>query len=111
MLWSVSRASAARRDRWEAYGTKASCAIFMHKVAGLLNPNADMAKSTAEYSIGDKQPLNDLKVALARQHENYRFASDPEFARTLKEGDLYGLRVCRHLLEGLENYDFKRVPN
>ncbi len=54
-------------------------------------------------AIGDKQPLNDLKVALVRQNENYRFPSDMEFERTLKENDLYGLRVCRHLLEGLEN--------
>ncbi len=59
------------------------------------------------YGIGEQHPLNDLKVALARQHENYRFPSDAEFERTLKEGDLYGLRICRHLLEGLENYDTK----
>jgi len=59
------------------------------------------------YGIGDKKPLDDFKVALARQHENYRFPSDTEFERTLKEGDLYGLRICRHLLEGLENYGTK----
>lgn len=59
------------------------------------------------YGIGEQHPLNDLKVALARQHENYRFPSEAEFERTLKEGDLYGLRICRHLLEGLENYDTK----
>ncbi|HYL32000.1 MAG TPA: DUF262 and DUF1524 domain-containing protein [Stellaceae bacterium] len=59
------------------------------------------------YGLGQKHPLEDLKVALARQHENYRFPSDEEFERQLQEGDLYGLRVCRHLLEGLENYDSK----
>src|SRR6266404_3439525 len=59
------------------------------------------------YGIGEQHPLNDLKVALARQHENYRFPSDAEFERTLKEGDLYGLRICRHLLEGLENFGTK----
>jgi predicted transport protein len=59
------------------------------------------------YSIGEKHPLQDLKVALARQHENYRFPSDEEFERQLKEADLYGLRICRHLLEGLENYSTK----
>jgi uncharacterized protein with ParB-like and HNH nuclease domain/predicted transport protein len=59
------------------------------------------------YGIGDKTPLQDLKVALARQHENYRFPSDEEFERQLKEADLYGLRICRHLLEGLENYGTK----
>ncbi len=59
------------------------------------------------FAIGDKHPLQDLKVALARQHENYRFPSDEEFERQLKEADLFGLRICRHLLEGLENYDTK----
>lgn len=63
--------------------------------------------ATLAYAIGDKQPLNDLKVGLARQHENYRFPSDAEFERALKEKDLYGLRACRHLLEGLENYGSK----
>jgi predicted transport protein len=59
------------------------------------------------YGIGIKHPLQDLQIALARQHENYRFPSDEEFERQLKEADLYGLRICRHLLEGLENYDTK----
>ncbi|WP_316213948.1 DUF262 and DUF1524 domain-containing protein [Bradyrhizobium sp. SZCCHNR2032] len=59
------------------------------------------------YSISDKTPLNDFKVGLARQHENYRFPSNEEFERALKEKDLYGLRACRHLLEGLENYGSK----
>ena len=57
--------------------------------------------------IGDKHPLQDLKVALVRHHENYRFPSNEEFGRQLKEADLFGLRICRHLLEGLENYDTK----
>jgi predicted transport protein len=59
------------------------------------------------YGIGEKHPLQDLKVALARQHENYRFPSDEDFEGRLKEAELYGLRVCRHLLEGLENFGSK----
>jgi predicted transport protein len=55
------------------------------------------------YRIGDNDPLTDLKVALACQRENYRYPSDEEFLRALKEGDLYGLRVCKYLLEELEN--------
>ena len=51
--------------------------------------------------------MNDLKVALGRQRANYRFPSNEEFERALREYDLYGLRVCRHLLEGLENHDTK----
>jgi predicted transport protein len=44
---------------------------------------------------------------LARQRENYRYPPDEEFRRALREGDLYGLRVCRHLLERLENHNTK----
>jgi uncharacterized protein with ParB-like and HNH nuclease domain/predicted transport protein len=57
------------------------------------------------YKIGDSDPLNDLKVELARLRESYRFPTDDEFERELKEGDLYGLRVCRDLLDRLENHD------
>lgn len=59
------------------------------------------------YGIGEKNPLQDLKVALARQNVNYRFPSDEEFELQLREADLYGLRICRHLLEGLENFGSK----
>jgi predicted transport protein len=57
------------------------------------------------HKLDEDGPLISLKVELARQRENYRFPSDEEFGRKLKEGDVYGLRVCRHLLEGLENYE------
>jgi hypothetical protein len=59
------------------------------------------------YKIDRKDPLTSLKVELARQRENYKFPSDEEFERALKDGDLYGLQVCRHLLEGLENHGTK----
>jgi predicted transport protein len=77
-------------------------AVCGHQTRGYWQIFANLA-----YGIGDKHPLQDLKVALARQHENYRFPSDEEFERQLKEGDLYGLRICRHILEGLENYATK----
>jgi predicted transport protein len=59
------------------------------------------------YKLDQENPLTSLKVGLARQRENYRFPSDKEFEGKLKGGDVYGLRVCRHLLEGLENYGTK----
>ncbi len=59
------------------------------------------------YRIGNETPFNDFKVGLARQRENYRFPSNNEFEQALREYDLYHLRVCRHLLEGLENYGTK----
>jgi predicted transport protein len=54
--------------------------------------------------IGDSNPLLDLKVALARLTESYRFPSDEEFSTALQTVDLYDLRVCKVVLDGLENY-------
>ena len=54
--------------------------------------------------IGEENPLLDLKVALARLTESYRFPSDEEFSTALKTVDLYDLRVCKVVLDGLENY-------
>ena len=48
-----------------------------------------------------------LQVALARLRGNNRFPSDEEFRRGLQERDLYGLRVCKHILDRLENADFQ----
>ena len=44
-----------------------------------------------------------LQVAMARLSGSSRFPSDEEFSRGLKESDLYGLRVCKHILDWLEN--------
>jgi len=81
--------------------------VVRRAICGLQTRGYWQIFASLAYIIGEKEPLNDLKVALARLHENYRFPSDQEFDRTLKEGDLYGLRVCRHLLEGLENHGTK----
>jgi predicted transport protein len=81
--------------------------VVRRAICGLQTRGYWQIFASLAYNIGEKEPLNDLKVALARLHENYRFPSDQEFDRTLKEGDLYGLRVCRHLLEGLENHGTK----
>ena len=48
-----------------------------------------------------------LQVELARLRGNSRFPSDEEFRRGLKEHDLYGLRVCKHILDRLENAGFQ----
>jgi predicted transport protein len=63
--------------------------------------------STLALKISDGNSFNDLKVGFARQRDNYRFPSNEEFERSLKDGDLYGMRVCKHLLEGLENFNTK----
>lgn len=67
--------------------------------------------ATLAFSIGSTDVLSKLKVALARLRDSYRFPTDQEFNRALKENDLYGLRVCRHLLEGLENHGSKEITD
>jgi uncharacterized protein with ParB-like and HNH nuclease domain/predicted transport protein len=59
------------------------------------------------YRIGKEDPLRELKVELACLRENYRFPNDEEFERALFERDIYGLRVCKQLLDTIENYDTK----
>jgi len=52
-------------------------------------------------SIDAQRPFTSFQVALARQ--TYRFPSDDEFSVRLAQDDLYGLRVCGHILSQLEN--------
>ena len=59
------------------------------------------------YRIDDAQPLASLKAAFARMPAAYAFPEDEEFERALLEGDLYHKRVCKHVLDGLENRDIK----
>lgn len=59
------------------------------------------------YGLEAEGPLDSLKVGLARQSESYRFPHDLEFQSQLREQDLYGKRVCRVILERLENHGTK----
>ena len=59
--------------------------------------------SSLAYSIDENSPLDSLKVSLALQSESARFPENKEFKRELLERDIYGLRICHHLLDRLEN--------
>lgn len=59
------------------------------------------------YRIDDAKPLASLKAAFARMPAAYAFPEDEEFKRALLEGDLYHKRICKHVLDGLENRDSK----
>ena len=45
-----------------------------------------------------------FKVALVRERAGNRFPSDEEFVKGIQERDLYLMRVCRHVLDTLENH-------
>ncbi len=53
------------------------------------------------HSLKKDDPLGSLQVAFARQ--NYRIPNDGEFMSAIQERDLYGLRICWHILSQLEN--------
>ena len=59
---------------------------------------ARMAHSVSEDSV-----FESFQVALARRSYNYRFPSDQEFTQAFQENSMYGLRICFHILERLEN--------
>ena len=59
------------------------------------------------HDLNHESVFESLQVALARQRGNNRFPSDEEFSRELQERDLYSLRVCKHILDRLENAGYQ----
>ena len=57
-----------------------------------------------------KSVYESLQVAFARLRGNYGFPDDEEFRRAIKERNLYGLRVCKHILNRLENAGKESSP-
>ena len=55
------------------------------------------------HNLNHESAFESLQVAMARLRGSSRFPSDEEFSRGLKDRDLYGLRVCKHILDWLEN--------
>ena len=79
--------------------------ILRRAVCGGQTGNYWQVFANIAYQINQEKPLESLQVGLARQRDSMRFPSDEEFRRELQRRDLYGLRVCSHILERLENYD------
>jgi uncharacterized protein with ParB-like and HNH nuclease domain/predicted transport protein len=57
------------------------------------------------YNIDEASPADSLKVSLARMRESSRFPTDEDFRRALETEELYHQRVCRYLLERIENFN------
>ena len=77
--------------------------LIRRAVLGLQTRNYWSVFIRMALSVDDKAPFASFQVALARQSHKYRFPSDKEFVRAIQENDLYGLRLCFHILECLEN--------
>ena len=59
------------------------------------------------HRIDGESVFDSFQVEFARLRDNYRFPTNDEFRRGLEERDLYRLRVCKHVLDRLENADQK----
>ena len=57
--------------------------------------------------IEDDAPLDSFLYAFSQLSGTYAFPSDSEFKKSLEEKELYGARVCHHLLSRLENHGTK----
>lgn len=78
--------------------------VFRRAVCGEQTRGYWQVFANLAYRIDEQSPLESLKVALVRMRDSYRFPGDEDFQRELQQRDLYGLRVCRYLLEQLENH-------
>ena len=63
------------------------------------------------HRVSDTQPLESLKVGLARLPENYAFPSNSVFREALQNNDLYAKRVCFYLLDRLENHGTRELTD
>ena len=75
--------------------------ILRRDVVGLSGRNYWTVFARVAQDMGSN--FDSLRVALACLRDNNRFPDDHEFRRALEERDLYGLRNCKHILEGIEN--------
>lgn len=81
--------------------------LFRRAVCGWQTRGYWNVFSRLAYRIDPQQPLESLKAHISLLHESNRFPSDQEFEAALVGQDLYYRRICRTLLERLENDGFK----
>ena len=55
------------------------------------------------HKISEEKPLDSLKGSFALLSDNYVFPDDRTFLSNLTESEIYGKRVCRFILDSLEN--------
>jgi uncharacterized protein with ParB-like and HNH nuclease domain/predicted transport protein len=61
------------------------------------------------HKIQEYKPLESLKVSLARFSKTSRFPNDTEFLEALMHKDLYESRICRFVLDKLENDSKEKI--
>ena len=56
------------------------------------------------FEIDPNDSFDSLLVAFATLPHSYSFPSNDEFDRALRDNNMFYYRICRHVLDGLENY-------
>ena len=84
--------------------------LLRRAVLGLLTRGYWSLFARVAHEIDSDNAFYSLQVGLARLRDNNRFPTDVEFSRALREIDLYELRICKHVLDRIENAD-QREPS
>jgi len=83
--------------------------ILRRAICGLQTRGYWMIFAKMAYKLDKESPYTGLTVELKRLSYKNRYPTDSEFEKDLKTKDLYGMRVCGHLLDKLENFQNKEA--
>ena len=78
--------------------------ILRRAVLGLRTTSYWTLFTRMAFEIDPNESFNSLQVAFATLPHSYSFPTNDEFERALRENNMFLYRICRHLLDGLENY-------
>ena len=79
--------------------------LLRRSICGLQTRGYWLVFAKIAYTISESSPHEDFLVKFARLPESNRFPKNKEFKKSLSERNLYGLRVCKHLLDRIENHN------
>lgn len=85
--------------------------LVRRSVCGESTRGYDTVFAILTSKIGDRKPLLDLKTAFRLLPQGQGFPSNVAFLDALRQRNVYGLRVCKLILDRLENHDTKEPSN
>lgn len=107
--WRHSDPSSAERDYLACLDLIESY-LVRRAVCGWSTRAYDKVFAFVTAKMDHRDPLTALKVAFFRRPERYDYPDDEDFRRALVEDDLYHRRVCKLVLDRLEN-DGSKEPS
>jgi uncharacterized protein with ParB-like and HNH nuclease domain/predicted transport protein len=86
--------------------------VFRRAICGEQTRGYWQVFANLAYQIDEEKPVESLQVGLYRLRETvYAYPSGEEFHASLQDRDIYGLRVCKFLLDRLENHGSKEATD